>query len=203
MAEIEWLLFISQLPATPSSLRVNVWRRLRDAGSASLQNGVWILPRTAENTAFMERLLAYIKQNGAGGQTFLVEGLNQAVREDILKRFEADRDEEYEEFLEQCQGFISEIQKETEARKFTFAELEENEQNLQRLRKWMAKIQNRDFFKTRKSQEAITAFQSCHQALQTYIHRVYSREGIDSLPNMDLLPDDPTHSVLEENDESE
>ncbi len=75
MSEFEWLLFLSQLPAIPSSLRVNVWRRLRDAGATSLQNGVWILPRNTENKIFMQRLLAYVKQNDASGQIFLVKGL--------------------------------------------------------------------------------------------------------------------------------
>ena len=190
MIETEWLLFTAQLPATPSSLRVNVWRRLRDAGSASLQNGVWILPRFEENTIFMERLLGYIKENAASGQIFLVKDLNQAVHEDIMARFESDRDQEYEEFLEQCEGFFSEIEKETEANKFTFAELEENEQNLQRLRRWIAKIQKRDFFKSSKSRQAITALQSCREKLQTYTHQVYSQEGIDLPPSADTSPED-------------
>jgi len=187
MIECEWLLFLAQLPATPSSLRVNAWRRLRDAGSTSLQNGVWILPRNPENTIFMERLLATIKQSGASGQIFLVQGLDQAIHEDILARFETDRDQEYDEFLEQCEAFINEIEKETHHQKFTFAELEENEQNLQRLRKWIAKIQKRDFFKTKKSQDAITAFQNCRQWLQNYTRQVYTQEGIEAPPDADIL----------------
>lgn len=187
MAEQEWLLFLAQLPATPSSLRVNVWRRLREAGSTSLQNGVWILPRNAENTIFMERLLAYVRHNGASGQIFLVQGLNQAIDEDILARFRADRDQEYDEFLEQCEAFIAELEKESLHLKFTFAELEENEQNLQRLRKWMAKIQKRDFFKTEKSHEAISAFQNCRQRIEGYARQVYAQEGIDTTPGTDLF----------------
>jgi Protein ChrB, N-terminal len=195
MAEFEWLLFLAQLPATPSSLRVNVWRRLREAGSASLQNGVWILPRSPENTVFMERLLAFVRQNGASGQIFLVQGLNQAIDEDIVARFAAERDQEYDEFLEQCEEFLAEIKKETGHGKFTFAELEENEQNFQRLRKWMAKIQKRDLFKTKKSQDALTAFQGCQRALQIYTRQVYLQEGIVSLPGGDNLAGD---SVLSE-----
>jgi len=179
MSDIEWLLFLAQLPATPSSLRVNVWRRLRTAGATSLQNGVWILPRNPESTIFLGRLLAYVKQNGASGQIFLVQGVDQAIQEDILARFEADRDQEYDEFLEQCAVFITELEKETHHHKFTFAGLEENEQNLQRLRKWIAKIQKRDFFKAKKSQDAITAFRNCHHLLQKYTRHVCLQEGIE------------------------
>ena len=39
-----WLVFIPQLPSSPSSLRVLVWRRMRTAGAAALQQGVWVLP---------------------------------------------------------------------------------------------------------------------------------------------------------------
>ena len=199
MIEFEWLLFLAQLPATPSSLRVTAWRRLREAGSTSLQNGVWILPRNPENTLFMERLLAYIKQSGAGGQIFVAQGLDQAIREDIIARFRADREQEYDEFLEQCGAFLSELETETQHQKFTFAELEENEQNLQRLRKWIAKIQKRDFFKTKKSQEAVTAFQNCRQWLQNYTHQVYAQEGIDTPPDVENFSEDAGLTGQEKN----
>ena len=199
MAEIEWLLFLAQLPATPSSLRVNVWRRLRDAGSTSLQNGVWILPRDAENTIFLERLLAYIKQNEASGQILLVQGLNQMVQDDLIARFEGERSQEYAEFLEQCEAFITEIDKETNRQKFTFAELEENEQNFRRLRKWIEKIQKRDFFKSKNSQAAVTAFQTCHQKLHDYTRQVYTQEGIGSPPGVDILLDDSRLSKRDDN----
>ncbi len=187
MPEGEWLLFLAQLPATPSSLRVNVWRKLRSAGAASLQNGVWVLPRHAENILFLERLLGYVRQSGASSQIFSVQELNPAIHQDILRRFTTDRAEEYEEFLEQCAGFLSEIEKESAAGKFTFAELEENEQNFQRLRKWIVRIQKRDFFQSEKSQEAAAAFQDCLQKLQDYTHQVYAREGIETSSDRNLL----------------
>ncbi len=203
MSEIEWLLFIAQLPATPSSLRVNVWRRLRNAGATSLQNGVWILPHTEENTLFTERLLGYVKQNEASGQFFLVQEPNQATQADIIARFNDDRDQEYEEFLEQCEGFISEIKKESKANKFTFAELEENEQNLQRLRKWIAKIQKRDFFKTKKSQDAVAAFQNCRKWLQNYTRQVYTQEGIETPLEVEISTEDAEPADREKNGDHE
>ncbi len=180
MPNTKWLLIIAQLPATPSSLRVNVWRRLRNAGAASLQNGVWVLPRTESNEAFTERLRGYIRQNEATAQILLVQALNQAVHEDILARFEADRNQEYGEFEEQCGKLLAEIEKETAAGKFNFAELEENEQNLQRLRKWIAKIRQRDFSTAAQSPSATAALRNCHQKLQDFARQVYAKEGIDS-----------------------
>jgi vacuolar-type H+-ATPase subunit I/STV1 len=199
MVGFEWLLFLAQLPATPSSLRVTAWRRLRDVGSTSLQNGVWILPRNPENTIFMERLLSTIKQKGASGQIFVVQGLDQAIHEDIIARFKADREQEYDEFLEQCSAFLGELEKETRHQKFTFAELEENEQNIQRLRKWIAKIQKRDFFKADKSQEALIAYKNCRQRLQNYTRQVYAQEGIDTSLNEELLSEEAGLAGQEQN----
>ena len=192
MAEKEWLLFITQLPATPSSLRVHVWRKLRHAGATGLQNGVWVLPRNAENIVFLERLLGYVRQNEAGGLIFQAEGIHPDVQEEILRRFEADRNQEYKEFLEQCREFISELEKETRDEKFTFAELEEAEQNFQRLHKWIAKIQKRDFLRAEMSQEAVLAFQNCRKRLLRFTSQVYSREGIEMTPEEPDQTDDPS-----------
>jgi len=174
---MEWLLFISQLPAHPSSLRVNVWRKLRAAGALGLQNGVWLLPKTAEGAAFLEDLLGWVKNQGAGGQVFKVAPLNDAVEQDILARFRADRDEEYAELHERSLEFLAEIEKETGKQKFTFAELEENEQDLQRLASWLEKVQKRDFIGGEKAQEARDTFEKCRAAMETFSTEVYSRQA--------------------------
>ncbi|MBC7347313.1 MAG: hypothetical protein H5U00_07645 [Clostridia bacterium] len=68
----------------------------------------------------------------AGGESLLLEAraLNTAEQEKIVERFNAERDEEYREFLEQCAVFLAEISCETERQNFTFGELEENENEL-------------------------------------------------------------------------
>lgn len=184
--DTEWLLFLGQLPTTPSSLRVNVWRRLKDVGASSLQNGVWILPDREGNALFLERLLVYVKQRGASGQILQVQALNQSVHADILARFTVDRNQEYDEFLEQCESFISELVKEIDHHKFTFAELEENEQNYKRLQKWLHKIQKRDFFGSQKALTAISVIKDCDQKLRSYTLQVYDHEGITSIRDSDF-----------------
>jgi len=61
---MNWLLFLSQLPITPSSLRVNVWRKMRAQGALGLQNGVWILPDEAEQVNFLMELCKMIHKQG-------------------------------------------------------------------------------------------------------------------------------------------
>ncbi len=177
---MNWLIFLSQLPSQPSSLRVNVWRKLRAAGALGLQNGVWVLPDQPERIQFLRGLLETIQSQGASGQIFSVNPLDAAVEQDLLGRFSADRDEEYAEFLERGQDFLAEIEKETGKGKFTFAELEENEQDLQRLTTWLEKIQKRDFTGTQKAIQSAALIEKCQAALASFSAEIYNRQADDS-----------------------
>lgn len=177
---MKWLLFTSQLPASPSSLRVMVWRRMKAAGAVSLQNGVWVLPYTKEQERLVEELLSYLHEQGGEGQSFAATALSDQVEKDLLQRFRGLRDEEYAELIERCQGLVAELAKETKKKKFTFAELEENEDDLQKLENWLARIQARDLVGGGRSAEAVRSVESCRKALQVFANHVYSREQIAS-----------------------
>lgn len=173
---MEWLLFLSQIPTHPSSLRVNVWRKLRAAGALGLQNGVWVLPKTPEHIKFLVELLETIQRQNATGQILTVAPLDKKIEQDILARFHADRDEEYVEFHERSQAFLAEIKKETAMQKFTYAELEENEQDLLRLANWLEKIQKRDFLKGENFHLADEALVNCRSAFDAFSAEVYYRQ---------------------------
>lgn len=183
---MNWLLFISQLPTYPSSLRVNVWRKLRAAGALGLQNGVWVLPDRTEETAFLEDLLSMICEQNASGQIFRVVPFNEAIEKDILARFNADREEEYEEFNEHAQQFLAEIETETKRQKFTFAELEENEQDLQRLATWLDKIRKRDFMDGLEARKAVENMKACQSTFDSFAAEIYNRQTSESDKDMDI-----------------
>ncbi len=173
MSEREWLLFVSRLPASPSSLRVMVWRRMRGAGALGLQNGVWVFPRRQEHERFLRELLQSVGSQAGSGQIFIARALDETVDAQITGRFQADRSLEYQEFTEQCAGLRRELAKETRRKKFTFAELEENESNLERLTQWLARINGRDFFPGEEAAAAAAALEGCRQALASFAERVY------------------------------
>lgn len=177
---MNWLLFISQLPTHPSSLRVNVWRKMRTAGACGLQNGVWVLPDQPEHVKFLEELLSMIQSQGASGQLFRMTPFNEEVEKDILSRISTDREEEYAEFIERSQEFLAEIKKESAKQKFTFAELEENEQDLFRLSKWLERIQRRDFFCGDKAKSASETLELCQKEFDKFAAHVYARQTDDS-----------------------
>ena len=100
----------------------------------------------------------------------------------IVERFRADRGREYDELIERCDAFLAELSKETRAGKFTFAELEENEQELEKLTRWLAKIQARDFFPDERQPQAQKLAERCQKALESFSRRVYEAEQIEPPP---------------------
>jgi DNA-binding transcriptional regulator PaaX len=174
----EWLLFLSQIPATPSSIRVNIWRKLRAAGALGLQNGVWVLPAGEEQRQFLESLLAALIRQGASGQILLTSSLNERVEADILARFRSDRDEEYHEFIDHCEGFLKELVRERQNEKYTFAELEESEQDLKKLKTWLQKIIKRDFRGDGLRSQAEKYYSDCRKQYDTFSRQVYLRQGV-------------------------
>ena len=191
MAKMEWLLLLTQLPATPSSLRVNVWRRLKNKGAISYQNGSWILPRLAENENYLKRLQLFISENNATSHLFILKSIDAAADAAIIEKARLDREEEYQEVFEQCETFQSELKEESKNRILTFIELEDNEQKLYRLKHWISKINARDIVKDSPIyQKLVEKFQACCELLKAYTFQVYEREGIQiENPGM-VLKDD-------------
>ena len=200
MTDTTWLVFFPQTPATPSSLRVLVWRRLQQAGAINLQSGAWMLPQTSEQEQALMTLLAEIEQQGGSGFFLEARAPTEAIQTDLMKRFQEERAKEYQEFGERCQEFLAEVEKETHAHKFTFAELEENEQDLLKLTRWLRKIQRRDFFPSSSSRDATARLASCRQALEAFTTTVYGQEG---LPQPSPEDGEPICFVQEEEQESE
>jgi hypothetical protein len=171
-----WLLFLAQLPKTPSSARVALWRRLRAAGSTTMVNGAWVLPETASHTELFGQLRDRVLRQG--GTAFVLNILvpSPEVNETIIARFRADRGREYDEFAERCTALLDEVGKEAGAGKYTFAEMEENEQDLEKLVRWLAKIQARDFFPDERGQQAAAVLARCQNAVDAFSQAVYAAE---------------------------
>lgn len=170
----DWLLFAYSLPAEPSRGRVAVWRRLKKIGAASLLQSVWVLPARPEHQREFELLLGEVQELGGEALLFRAEGLSEAVEEKIVAAFAEARNLEYAEIADKCHDFFAELEHETERENFTFAEVEENEEELEKLRSWLAKVVRRDFFGTPRRQEVEALLQRCAERLKEFSDLVYT-----------------------------
>ncbi|MQA11833.1 MAG: ChrB domain-containing protein [Pseudonocardiaceae bacterium] len=173
--EPAWLVLVYRVPSEPSRLRATVWRRLKAAGAVYLANSVAVLPESAAAERVLRKLRAEIEAMGGSGQLLRAEALSG--HGDVVAAFNAARDAEYAEVLSRCADFLAEIDKETKAEKFTYAELEENDEDLTKLRGWLDKIRARDTLGASRAQEASKAVEGCAQALDGFAEKVYATEA--------------------------
>lgn len=173
-----WLIFVAKLSAEPSSARVAMWRRLKAAGAASLLTGTWVLPQSETHARLLGQLATTARTQGGSAAVFAAHVVDGMTSEQIVERFHADRAREYDEFATRVDGFGAEIEKETVAEKFSFAELEEVEGDFDKLRTWLAKIEARDFFAGDRRIAAVAMLQKCEQLLRTFAELVYERDGV-------------------------
>jgi hypothetical protein len=173
-----WVLLLSQLPRTPSSARVALWRRLRAAGATTMVNSSWVLTNTQAHMELLWQLRDGILRQGGTAFVLAVAATSPEVDEAIVGRFRADRGQEYDEFSERCAALLDEIAREARARKHTFAELEEGEQDLEKLARWLAKIQERDFFPDERGDQASALLGRCRAAVESFSRAVYAAEGL-------------------------
>jgi hypothetical protein len=168
-----WLSLTYKVPPEPSKKRIALWRRLKGMGAVYLQSGMCLLPKTDDHVRRLKMLENDIAE--MGGEAVILEtvALDRAQEDKVITRFKIDRDEEYEEFLDKCNDFEAEIAKETAARHFTYAELEENDVDLKKLQGWLEKIRKLDFYGASFATQAEERLKKCEEILDAYAQRVF------------------------------
>ena len=136
-----------------------------------------MLPASEAHQTLLNELAQTVQAQG--GSASLFEATAVADDKEMIARFVSDRQREYQEFETRSQGLLDEVAKEIVAEKFTFAELEEVEDDLKKLEVWLAKIAVRDFF----AGDALTTAQqqlgACALAVENFAANVYAADGIE------------------------
>jgi len=169
---VKWIFFSYRLPPKPSKLRVYVWRQLKKMGAVSYQS-VWVIPYMKNLLSDLESLAAHIEEYGGG--SVLIEGkpIKKPEQERILKAFLEASTEEFQEIANKCDDFLKEIASEIARKNFIFAEVEENEEDLEKLKKWIKKADERHLVKNPLRKLVAQKLKQCERALEDFSLRVY------------------------------
>jgi hypothetical protein len=172
-SDMEWLILTYRLPGEPSRHRVAVWRELRRAGALALQQATWAVPARPPFLDAVGRATELVEQ--AGGDALVIRGRpdGEETPSRLEELFTAAREEGWGEFLRECRKFDAEIDHEVATGKLTAAELDEEEQNLGRLRRWFRELRGRDVFIAPSAGEAEDALKACAERLEDFADRVY------------------------------
>ncbi|MDH6222015.1 Chromate resistance protein ChrB [Streptomyces pseudovenezuelae] len=168
-----WLILVIKLPAEPSRHRVAVWRELRRIGALSLGQGIWAVPDVPVFGDGIARAIGLTEQSGGQAVTLNASGRGPEDAARFQAMFTAARSEDWTEFLADCGKFEAEIAKEIRIAKFTLAELEEEEQSLERLRRWHRDLTARDVFGALEAAEAGERLKRCTTVCEDYAERVF------------------------------
>ena len=170
-----WLVLIYRVPSEPTRLRSTVWRRIKSLGAIYLQNSCAALPATPNTERSLRKLRHEILD--MSGTAVLMSCDVLAGEQEVRATFQAARNDEYEEIVDRCEDFLQQVKKEYTANHFTYAELEENEVDLVKLRNWLARVRDRDVFGADGRPAAEKALEECEHSLEAYAARVYAEEA--------------------------
>jgi hypothetical protein len=176
MESAPWLLLIYTVPSQPSRKRATVWRALKKAGAVYLRDGVCVLPTREDTAAAFRTIAATITE--FGGQATLIEKveLDPERAAIVQEQARAARAEEYREIMREAEGFLAHVEREREHREFTFAELEEIEADLGKLKRWAEQVRARDHFEATDAQSVGEMLAHCDAAVAAFLEDAYDND---------------------------
>ncbi len=174
MERQKWLVINYNLPTEPSRHRVAAWRALKKIGAVNIQQSMWLLAYNEENHSALQKISQDIESYS--GEAFLMEStfFDKKHEDRIISLFNEVRDGEYSEFIGECRKYLKELDKEISVEKFTFAELEEEEVELEKLLMWHSKILSRDIFGASLQISSKSILEDITKAFDNYSELVYS-----------------------------
>jgi hypothetical protein len=169
------------MPSEPARHRIALWRELRKAGAVLLGQSTWALPDVPAVHPLLERAAALVTAGGGDFLRLAAQGLTPVDATHLTAAYETARADEWREFLADSDKYLAELAHEHAQQKYTLAELEEEEQSLDRLRRWYRDLRNRDLLGTALTAEADERLKECVRQFDDYAEAVYAHLGTPPL----------------------
>ena len=171
-----FLQLVYRLPTGTSRARVAVWRELKRLGALYLQQAVCVVPDRPGVRERLEKIRARLDELGGEGLIFVLTDIEERERKVIVDALRENSAKEYAEIVEECETkFFKEIEFERFRENYTFEEAEEIRQDLEKLRRWLRKVEERDWMGAPGRQDAHAKVAECEQLLEQFEADVYER----------------------------
>lgn len=174
---MQWIVLLFRVPTEPSRHRVAVWRELRRIGAVSVGQSAWLAPAAPAFADGIGRAVELVQAAGGEAMVLDASGHEPADQERLTAVYTAAREAEWVEFLAECGKYVAEIDKEIAKAKLTLAELDEEEQSLERLRRWHRELRLRDVLGAPSAANADQHLKDCEAKLEDYTQRVFRAVG--------------------------
>jgi hypothetical protein len=176
----EWLLLIYRVPSEPSNNRVSVWRELKRLGALYLQQCVCVVPALPVCAAGIASAARKVESLGGSHNLFRLRDLPAEEQERLVAGFRALSAKEYDEIVEECRTkFVKEIEFERFRENYTYEEAEEIREDLDKIRRWLKRVVDRDWFDAGRRDEVFAELETCERLLDAFEEEVYVRAGDD------------------------
>lgn len=169
---MEWRILTYRLSGEQSRYRVAVWRELRRLGAVALQSATWAVPTGDRFDEGVHRAISLVKRSGGQALCFDVSASEEALAA-VEALYTADREVEWSEFASQCDKIEAEIHREIKDQKFTLDELDEEEKNVDRLRRRYRDLRAKDFFGAPSAAQAQRRLKECVELFKDLAEHVY------------------------------
>lgn len=145
MESAAWILLLYALPATKSSKRVNLWRRLKKFGALPLKTSAYLLPDTATHFERFQWLAQQIRDDGGDATLIRVSAIENLSANAVVALFNEARAADYEEVISSTTKLLRQKRKGD-----AFAS------EVDRVRSRLAEIRELDFFNSPRAHDAET-----------------------------------------------
>ena len=138
----------------------------------ALQTATWAIPTGDGFDEGLSKAVRLVERSG--GHALVVDVASDAPAIGELEAlYSAERDAEWAEFAAECDKAQRELAAEVAKEKFTLAELDEEEHNVDRLRRWYRELRAKDLFGAAGSALGESKLKETVEALEDFAERVY------------------------------
>ncbi|WP_315121760.1 Chromate resistance protein ChrB [uncultured Clostridium sp.] len=172
---MEWRTLIYQIPREPQKNRMAVWRKLKSIGALNVLQSIWVLPESGEAKIEFKKLEEQIHSINGRAINCITNIDNQSKNQNIINDFNGEREADYKELIGRCRNFIEEIRSEREKENYNYAEIEENEYELNKLNKWLRKIEKKDYFNCEMKKEVLEMLETCTELFNEFSDEIFEK----------------------------